>query len=1180
MEPEPRTAPPVVAVVVVHEPGEWFEQVLDSLADQDYPNLRYLFLVTDGASGEIGVEARIKVRLPQAFVRSLDANPGFGPAANEVLRLVEGDNGSFLFCHDDVALAPDAVRGLVEEMFRSNAGAVGPKLVDWDDPVVLQAVGLGLDRFGEIDQVLEPGELDQEQQDGVRDVFVLPSACVLIRADLFRELGGFDPAIDFYGEDVELCWRIHLNGARVVVAPAARVRHRSELDDRRPDLRPRTLEARHRMRTVATLTGAGRLPGRSLELVLLTFVELVVGLFTGTFAQAASSLRALVGLIPRTPALIARRRVVKPLRRVPEREVQGLQERGSARLNAFLRSRETATYVGSDANVRRWRQSTTAPIIAWLAVLAGVIIGSRSFIAGGVPAVGEFLPLPESPRLLFDSFMSGWNPNGAGATSSNPTGWATLVGLSLFTLFRMGLLHTMFIVGLVVVGLAGLWRLVAVFPSTRARIAALLVYAASPLVSGAMSVGSLNVLVAYASTPWIIHSLRRAVGVETADPRAAESDLADGLVRLSRLELLRRTAAVVIVVALAAAFVPVMLPIALALAVLLAVGTLLAMGPWQTALGYLGVGVVAVAGAALLNLPWITTWTWETMVGPPPIGDQGLGLLSVASFEIGATDFAGLSLALYLPVVAALLLARAWRLTWAVRAGLIVVGFGALAVAGDRGALPFQAPEVGILLSPVAVGLAISAAAAVAAFDLDVRGGTFGWRQPLGIMASLAVVVALVPGVAAITDGDWKTPSTTLPDLLERSLPDPGVEGDYNVLLIGDARILPVPAVEYRDGISFALIGSAALDMRDRWTPPPSTADDDVIFALDQISSGSTLRAGSLLAPLGIRRIVIPEFDGVTSTTDDPLPIPSGLVSALENQLDIVATSAVPTLEVFENTVWIPRQAQLVGATADASASDGAEALLGADLSMATPVFTGTDQLTTAADAVESGSVTLAVPYDGNWKLSVDGADVEPRPAFGVTTGYDVSSSASAELSYSTSTSRPLTLVLVLIAWLLVLFAATRVSVPLARRRAPLVSDETLIDLDEIPEPALAGAGVSAGLDPGLELTGEIARIGGGSDAGTDLQFTDEELFELVEEPAAEATTEAEDRPDPEQSESEPETEAASGSDAEPSEAESAADPGTESDAESASEGGAEPESDADAEPESTLSDTETETST
>ena len=55
----------------------------------------------------------------------------------------------------------------------------------------------------------------------------------------------------FHGEDVDLCWRARITGARVIVAPAARVRHRGELELRRPDLNHAVLRARHRMRSIA-----------------------------------------------------------------------------------------------------------------------------------------------------------------------------------------------------------------------------------------------------------------------------------------------------------------------------------------------------------------------------------------------------------------------------------------------------------------------------------------------------------------------------------------------------------------------------------------------------------------------------------------------------------------------------------------------------------------------------------------------------------------------------------------------------------------------------------------------------------------------------------------------------------------------------------------------------------------
>jgi GT2 family glycosyltransferase len=111
--------PSVVAVTVVHATGPWFDETLESLARQDYPALSCVFLVADGADDDT-VE-RIEAVLPDAFVEPIGANPGFGPAANAVTQVVEGENGFFCFCHDDVALDSDAIRVMVEELYRSNA---------------------------------------------------------------------------------------------------------------------------------------------------------------------------------------------------------------------------------------------------------------------------------------------------------------------------------------------------------------------------------------------------------------------------------------------------------------------------------------------------------------------------------------------------------------------------------------------------------------------------------------------------------------------------------------------------------------------------------------------------------------------------------------------------------------------------------------------------------------------------------------------------------------------------------------------------------------------------------------------------------------------------------------------------------------------------------------------------
>ncbi len=1051
METDPQLAPSVVSVMVVHEPGDWFDETLESLAGQDYSNLRTLFLVSARSDAQFEqVALRIRSVIPTAFVRALPGNVGYGSAANEVLRLVEGDNGLFLLCHDDIALSRSSVRVMVDELFRSNAGVVGPKLVDWDEPRRLQHVGLGLDRFGEVDPVIDPGEFDQEQHDAVRDVFVLPTACLLVRADLFRALGGFDSAISFHGEDVELCWRAHLTGARVIVVPDANVRHRERLTERRPDLNHRTLRSRHRMRAVATLTGGSRLLGRSIQMVFLTLVELVIGLFTGRFGEALSSLRALVGLVPRSTAIVSRRRAIAGQRVVHEREVLGLQNHGSSRLTSYLRGKETMTFVGADSTVKRWREASFGPLLAWFLVVLAIVIGSRVFIREAVPTVGEFLPFPESPGDLWSEYRGSFDGRSFGSTAALPTGWALLAVSSVLTLFHMSLLLTASIVGLYLLGALGTWRLCTVFPVNRARIAGMVVYVGTPLVPGLLSRGDWSGLVWFATLPWMLHLLRRIAGIETADPAAADLDLSDGVVSVGVRHRLRALAFMTLVLGVSAGFVPVVVVLWIVVGLVVALATLLAGGSWRVTLWLAGGTLVSAALGTLLNLPWALDWHWDDLMGVNQAGSTGRTIYETASLSPTTERFAVLAVALYLPVLAAVALTRAWRLTWSVRAAALVLVFGALLIASDRGSLDIALPRPAMLAVPIALGLALASAAVTGGFGTDVLDRGFGWRQPIGLLANVAIVVGLVPAVLAIGDGSWHTPRTPMPGLLAAQLRVAPELGDYHVLYVGDPRVLPVPGREFIDGIAYAVTDAGELSFTDRFVVPRTRADDSIEVALGLIADGSTLRAGRILAPLGIRYIVIPKTDGAASTVDDPIPLADGLLAAFENQLDIGSIYGPPSLEVYVNQAWFPVGAQLTGAAAAASRLAGEQTLARSDLSEAVPSMVGAAWgEPAAANEVAPGVVHLAIPFDPRLQLAVDGVDVPGHPGFGVTTAFDIESPGTGVLTYRRDANRGWWVASQMVLWVAALVLAAGARSPFGRKRSLSVHDETLIHLDE-----------------------------------------------------------------------------------------------------------------------------------
>ena len=376
-------APAVVAVVVAHDPGPWFTDTLESLAAQDYPELSVLVL--DAASTE-PVAARVAGVLPSAFVRRFEENRGFGATANEVRAMVDGAD-YYLLCHDDVALEPTVVHLLVEEAFRSNAGVASPKVVSWDDPGRLVHVGLTVDKGGSVEERVLPHEIDHGQHDAVRDVFVAPGGCTLVRADLFAELGGFDPAVVAMGEDLDLCWRAQVAGARVLVVPDARVRHRELLaagertldqalvaaEDRAvaaaeapgaaaeapasvaaaeapgavaADAIPTTppspvtlqeLQRRHELLVVLSCYSRLHLWRVVPQVFLLALGEVVVARISGNRSRARAVVAAWRWNLAHLALIRRRRATLAGLRRIGDKEIRTLQVGGSARLSAYGR---------------------------------------------------------------------------------------------------------------------------------------------------------------------------------------------------------------------------------------------------------------------------------------------------------------------------------------------------------------------------------------------------------------------------------------------------------------------------------------------------------------------------------------------------------------------------------------------------------------------------------------------------------------------------------------------------------------------------------------------------------------------------------------------------------------------------------------------------------------------------
>ena len=988
-------APAVVAVLLTAAPGDRFDEVLTALANQDYPNVRCL--VMDLTEGD-GLADRVSAILPMAVVRRAnDRAAGLGAAANEARTLVAG-SGFLWFVREDVIADHDVARLLLEEAYRSNVGIAGAKMVEADEPRRLLSVGYGIDKFAERWQPIQPGELDQEQHDAVQDRFFLSSDCLLVRSDLFDSLGGFDESLGPETMDLDLCWRAHLSGARVLVAPAARARRLprplTTFEREHAELRI----ANDRLRTILGAYGIGHLIRVLPQALLVTVIMALANLLVGHWRRAIALLAAWPAMLAHVGEIHRKRKRVAALRKVSDSDLRRLQQRGSARLGALLRGsagggehRVTDALADSGrsflAGVRSGRR--------WPAILTGFsligvfLFGSRSIVFGRLASFGRFVPFPNSPRTFLREFLSDWRPQGLGRVGVAPTGLGLTGLFGVASFGHMGLARTLSVLVPLVLGPVGIWHLLGRTASLRGRVVGVAAYVLVPLATNAVSVGRWTGVLAYGAFPYLINWLIRCVRDE---PFVSGAD--------RELSPLAAGCRIALLGGLVAAFVPIVLvPLAMTV-VVLALGTVTRMAAARRVLIAGGIGV---AGSILLQLPWAFTksgmWTSLTSMAEP--ARAALRVPELLRFQTGTHQNGWMGWLVLAGLGVAVLVGQGWRFVWAARmAVLAVISFALAWLLGSRG-VPIRTNEIEVLLVPALVAVAVGNGLAVSAFEQDLHGHRLSWRQPVAFAAACAVVIGLLPGVRGLASGRWGAPASdeAAPLRLAGAVDD---QENARTLWLGDPGSLPAPGWAIAPGFAFTVTSGLEPRLDDLWPAPAARAERVVSDAITAASTNTTHRLGQLLGPTAVRYVIVRHrrADGTTAVT------PVGLSEVLRRQLDLrELVLGDDQVQVFENQSWLPSRAQLSANAAKASTQEGTSSLIRSDLGGSGPVLIA-ESSTLARGSVDAGEVYLAATTAAGWHLSVAGVEAIRHPAFGWANSFTVATGGAASLRYATGPSR------------------------------------------------------------------------------------------------------------------------------------------------------------------------------
>lgn len=186
-------------------------------------------VVADNGSNDDSVPF-LREHYPQVELLQLDQNYGFAEGYNRALSRIESD--CYVLLNSDVEVEEGWLNPLVARLAADEkVAALAPKIISYErksDFEYAGAAGGFIDCFGYPfcrGRILDTIEKDQGQYDTAREVFWASGACMVVRADLFHKLGGFDGDFFAHMEEIDLCWRMQLAGYRVMVEPRSRVFH-------------------------------------------------------------------------------------------------------------------------------------------------------------------------------------------------------------------------------------------------------------------------------------------------------------------------------------------------------------------------------------------------------------------------------------------------------------------------------------------------------------------------------------------------------------------------------------------------------------------------------------------------------------------------------------------------------------------------------------------------------------------------------------------------------------------------------------------------------------------------------------------------------------------------------------------------------------------------------------------
>lgn len=185
--------------------------------------------VADNASSDNSCEV-IEREFPEVHLIRLSENYGFAEGYNRALQQIDAEYVVLL--NSDVEVTSGWLEPMTDYLDKHpQVAACQPKLLSFQEKSCFEYAGAAggfIDKYGYPfcrGRIFDVIESDHGQYDDIIPVFWATGAALLIRLQVYREVGGLDGRFFAHMEEIDLCWRLRSRGYGIVCLPFSRVYH-------------------------------------------------------------------------------------------------------------------------------------------------------------------------------------------------------------------------------------------------------------------------------------------------------------------------------------------------------------------------------------------------------------------------------------------------------------------------------------------------------------------------------------------------------------------------------------------------------------------------------------------------------------------------------------------------------------------------------------------------------------------------------------------------------------------------------------------------------------------------------------------------------------------------------------------------------------------------------------------